>query len=305
MIKIRDIEVEESRDSQGGSTLSANKLGVIVKTVSLPSPDEIPLLHALGILADNLSSRGVTVSFYEYEPASVSIDRSQKLKMVVKHLNSRMTPSLIVIPKLMSTVLAGLAVEEGVELTPLFTVTVTRDLVFYLPNSFVPLIRFLVKRNSRASYRKYELIKNYARLHGFNIGKEKLFSGNGEMLEYLSREARSEGVAALLKNVPVTRLSLTVLSTLRCLGKISLVKRESINSGETETFLIVSTQPVEEVRTLLRDALIETKRLYVGSNAYPRAMFKTSVISRMDEALESEAVKEIKKLYNALALRDD
>jgi hypothetical protein len=304
LIKIRDLEIDESRGQQAPPKLVTNRLGIIVKTLTVPSPDEVPLLHALGILADNLSSRGVTVSFYEYEPVGISVDRSQELKTLIRHLSNKLTPSLIVVPKLMGTVLAGLAVEEGLDLSLMFTITITRDLVFYLPKGFVPVIRFLVKRNSRASYRKYELIKNYARLQGFNVGKEKLFGGNGEILEYLSNEARSEGVGALLKNIPVTRLSLTVLSTLRCLGKMDLVKREAINSGETETFLVVSTHPSEDIKSLLRDALHETKKIYVGSNAYPRATLRTRVINRMGEALETEAVKEINKLYNAIAMRD-
>ncbi|MEB3756445.1 MAG: hypothetical protein GSR79_06255 [Desulfurococcales archaeon] len=301
-IKIRNISVEYHEHAGRDLVNNPKLLGIILKNLSLPSPDEVPLVHGIGLLADRLSSLGHTVSFYEYEPIDKSVDRTEELKSIVKHLDATKTPLLIVIPKLMSTVLASLAEDEGIPIYPLLSVTVKRDLVFYLPRTFVPILRFLVKRNSMASYRKYELMKDHALQLGFKVVKEKLFSGNGEILDYLEREVRSEGVNALFKNVPVTRLSLTVLATLRCLGKFDLVRRENIPSGETETFLIASTIPgsylLKEIKPIF-DSIIER---YLNSNAYPKDMPQTTIIRNMVEGLESRVMDEMVRLYRAATI---
>jgi hypothetical protein len=304
-IKIRDIGVEHHEHDEGDLASPQKLLGIVLKNISLPSPDEVPIIHAIGLLADHLSSEGYTISFYEYEPTDKSVDRAEELKSIVNHLEKKKTPILIIIPKLMSTVLAGLAENEGIPVYPMLSVTVRRDLVFYLPKTFVPVIRFLVKKNSMASYRKYELMKDHALTLGFKVVKEKLFSGNGEILEYLEREATSEGVNAFLKNIPVTRLSLTVLATLRCLGKSELVRRVNISSGETETFLIASTVPSVKLSTDIKKAFNSIKDVYINSNAYPKNVPQTRITSSIIEGLEKRVIGEIERLYKAATMNVD
>ncbi len=304
-IKIRSISVDYHKSQEEGPNNRTRLLGIVLKNLSLPSPDEVPLVHAIGLLADSLSSHGFTVSFYEYEPINRSIDRAEELKSIVKHLAAKKTPTLIIIPKLMGTVLVGLAENEGIPIYPLLSMTVKRDLVFYLPKTSIPFISFLVKRNSMASYRKYELMKDHALQLGFKVVKEKLFSGNGEILEYLERGVRSEGINAILKNIPVTRLSLTVLATLRCLGKSELVRRENIPSGETETFLIASTIPGAGLLNEIRPILNSIMEVYINSNTYPKNMPQTRITRNIIEGLEGRIVGEIAKLYKAATINVD
>ncbi|MCE4607293.1 MAG: hypothetical protein F7B59_08225 [Desulfurococcales archaeon] len=304
-IKIRSISIEYHEQAEDDLGDNPKLLGIVLKNLSLPSPDEVPLVHGIGLLADHLSSQGYTVSFYEYEPIDKSVDRAEELKSIVKHLDETKTPTLIIIPKLMSTVLASLAENEGIPVYPLLSVTVKRDLVFYLPKTFIPVLHFIVKRNSMASYRKYELMKHHALQLGFKVTKEKLLSGNGEILEYLEREVRSEGVNALLKNIPVTRLSLTVLATLRCLGKSDVVKRENIPSGETETFLITSTIPGTRLLEKIRPALDSIVETYLNSSAYPKDVPWTSITRNIVEGLEKRVMVEIVKLYRAATINID
>ncbi len=297
-IKIRSITYEKS-DGLGIKKPLEGDFSIVVKNIGIPSPDEIPLLHAMGLVADDLTGNGLRVSLYEYEPVGRTVDRAEELRRLIVYLKDKGVPSLIIIPRLLSTVIASLQEEHGITVQRVAAVNVVRDLVFYLPKTFVPLVRFLVKRNSMASYRKYELMKEHALSLGLRVTKEKFFGGNGEMLHYLANSAREGGVTELLKNIPVTRLNLTVMAVLRCLGKNELIRRENIEAGESETFLVLGLDIGDPVVDMLARRMEDAFSLYTGSNAYPSPLKPNKIVGKIRSGLENMTLKEIAMLYEA------
>lgn len=299
-IKIRDISYEIRREA-GLVGSGRDRIAFLVKTLTMPSPDEIPLLHALGLLADEAHKRGMSVEIYEYEPSTGPLDRYSELKRLTQWLLATGMPMLIAVPSVLQVALVEVADEDGV-LEPVGTVRVMRDLYFYLPTPELGNVRFLVKTNSRASFKKYQLMRKIAIETGLRVWKERLFHSNREILDYLVKEAVSSGPRGLAVNVPVTRLSLAVISVLHCTGDDDLIREQIVEGGEDEEFVLISHGLEGWMLDALEDALDRIVEAYQASNTYPKEKPETSLMEEVVRHMGSSAVSEVKRLYEALSV---
>lgn len=202
---------------------------IIVKSVSEPSVDEIPIVEAV---VEALAASGVyRVEVYEYEPLLAGPGRSRRAATLIERALHDKAALVALAPELLAVSLAARLpsqAAEALEESVLARVSVVHENILYLP----PASRVLLaaKANSSSSYERVEWLKRQAERHGVEVEDVVYLEDNAAILDLIRKEAP----AGHLRVVPVTKLARMILAVSRCLNIEGLVELRRVEtSGHT------------------------------------------------------------------------
>ncbi len=198
---------------------NAETLWVVVKSIRLPSIDEVPVLNAV-----IKSAVGFRVEVYTYEEFGES-DRASRLAFLVEKGLSIGVPMIVVMPGLMGVALTSKMKRRALEALESSFVLEARleySNILYLPLSGE--IELVGKENSESSYERIEWLLKEAAKRNIKVRGVKLLKDNREIWEYTV----TLGPKGLLERVPVNKISwlVAVLSSCTGVGEIQVLRRK-------------------------------------------------------------------------------
>ncbi len=205
----------------------ADSIDLMVKSLTLPSIDEIPILSAI---LRTLYDRKVKI--YEYEALPLDEARVDRLTRLINHSFKEGRGIILVAPSLLPISLISRLDQEKLEVLEsklAIQATIRYTNMLYLPDRNVvgaDGIEIVAKRNSEASYERAEWLRDMATRLGINVKRITTLEDNTEILRYITMG----GVNTLYTRVPVTKVASLVVALSRCLsleGILPLEKRDT------------------------------------------------------------------------------
>ncbi|MCE4602908.1 MAG: hypothetical protein F7B18_06985 [Desulfurococcales archaeon] len=205
----------------------AESIDLMVKSLTLPSVDEIPILSAiLRTLYDR------KVGIYEYEALPLDEARVDRLTRLINHSFKTGRGIILVAPSLLPVSLISRLDQDKLEILEsklALEATIRYTNTLYLPDpntAGVSSIEIVAKRNSEASYERAEWLKYMATRLGLRVERIRSLEDNTEILRYITMD----GVNTLYTRIPVTKVASLVVALSRCLsldGILPLEKRDT------------------------------------------------------------------------------
>ena len=198
---------EPLREPVAGS--NSGTLWVIVKSIRLPSIDEVPVLNT--VISSASSYR---VEVYTYEEFGET-DRASRLALLLEKGLSMGVPMVIVMPGLMGVALTSRmnrAALEALESSYVLEARLEYSNVLYLPLGGE--IELVGKENSESSYERIEWLLGEAARRNVRVRGVKLLKDNREIWGYTV----SQGARGLFERVPVNKISWLVAVLSSCAG---------------------------------------------------------------------------------------
>ncbi|MEB2835924.1 MAG: hypothetical protein GSR80_000412 [Desulfurococcales archaeon] len=206
---------------------------IIVKSVSEPSIDEIPIVESiLGALA---ASGVYRVEVYEYEPLLARPGRSRRAAALIEKAISEGGALVALAPEMLAISLAsrlpeGVAgrLEEGV----LARVRVRYENLLYLPPGST--VTLAAKANSSSSHERVEWLRAQAQRLGVEVEDTVYLEDNAAILDLM----RSRGPMGHTRVVPVTKLARAVVALARCLGLGGIVELRRVEESSHTVYAV-------------------------------------------------------------------
>lgn len=189
----------------------AGEINLMVKSLSLPSVDEIPVLAS--ILA---SLTGKQINIFEYETIPISEARVTRLTRLINMSLASGRGIVLVAPSLLPISLISKLNPDQLEMLEdklLLEATIEYSNILYLPEE-ADRIEIVAKRNSQSSYKRAEWLKREAEARGIRVTGIVSLEDNSEILKYVTRR----GVESVYMSVPVTKIASLIVAISRCLG---------------------------------------------------------------------------------------
>ena len=198
-----------SEGPQRTVTGNQDRVWLVVKSIELPSIDEIPIINSI------LESLGDTrTEVYTYEELD-STDRALRLSQVLREGISSGLPMIVVMPGLMGVTLTSKMDKDVIEALESSTVVeawLEYSNVLYLPEE--PEVELVGKENSESSYERIEWLQSEASKRGVRVAGVRLLRDNRAIWDYVT----SLGLEGLRKRVPVNKVAWLVAVLSDCIG---------------------------------------------------------------------------------------
>ncbi len=252
---------------------------IIVKSVSEPSVDEIPIVESI---VEALAASGVyRVEVYEYEPLLARPGRSRRAAALIEKALSEGAALVALAPELLAVSLASRlpgraaeALEEGV----LARVTVRHENILYLPPG--SRVWIAAKENSSSSYERVEWLRAQAESYGVEVERVVYLEDNAAILDLIRRE----GPSGHLKVVPVTKLARMILAVSRCLGLGGLAELRRVEeSSHTIYALNLDPDTASAILYSIRGRLARPHRPLPPRSALLRGLYQRGVSEAASE----------------------
>ena len=207
---LSDVKVELNSDWTPQQ--SSDTVNLIVKSLKLPSIDEIPIIEAI---LRTLSSKTIPVYEYDHIQARDSNDRVDRLAKILSRSIGR-GGVILVVPSLLPVSLISRLDPDNLlllESSLLLEAEVTYSNILYLPEDRDE-IEIVAKKNSQSSYERAEWLKRKAEERGIKVARVKELSDNTSILNYVTRR----GIDSIKTSVPVTKIASLIVTLSKCRG---------------------------------------------------------------------------------------